>query len=119
MQICTYKHFFERTFIYTIHMKHKTLYDAILSKLHKDISKEDMLLFQLIQNWSEIMSDIATLTKPVKLSLKHNTLTINVQPGFAMMIQYQHQRIQDAVNMFFGKDYVEHVNLRQDLSYVG
>ncbi len=97
-------------------MKYKTLYDAILSKLHKDISKEDMLLFKLIQYWAEIMSEISQITKPEKLNLKHNTLTITVHPGFAMTIQYQHQRIKDTVNMFLGMNYVEHVILRQELS---
>lgn len=118
VHICTDISVANIALLYTHYMKHKTVYDAILSKLYKDMSKEDMFLFKLIQNWSEIVMDIATFTKPVKLNLKHNTLTLNVRPGFAMLIQYQHQSIKDNVNMFLGMDYVENVIIRQDLSYI-
>lgn len=96
--------------------KSKALSDVVWGVLQKECTREELMTMHLIQNWEKIVQELSTISRPEKLNLQQELLVVRVKPGQVMIMQYQHERIRDCVNMFFGREYIMKVLMKSELS---
>ena len=95
--------------------KSKQLSDVIWGVLQKECTREELMTMHLIQNWDKIVQELSIISRPEKIILIQELLIVRIQPGQVMTMQYQHERIRDSVNMFFGREYIMKVLMKSEL----
>ncbi len=79
----------------------------------KALSRRSGVLGALLRNWPAIAGELASFTRPEKLSRarppRGATLTLRVQPGRALEVQHASAELIGRINGFFGHLAVERI----------
>ena len=98
----------------------KKIGDALPKVLEKKFKKTNFIELSIIKNWKDIVGEeISKKSWPIKIIFTDSNnlngkLSLKVERGWAMEIEYKNQEILENLNQFFGYKAISKINIIQD-----